>query len=79
MGAQTGIERHTLEEAQRELGPQHRLHGLVNVRDVNSAGLHLIWKRQVGECPAAHLPLKPVLQRKLRSAFASGTEAVLSD
>ena len=79
MGAQTGIERHTLEEAQRELGPQHRLHGLVNVRDVNGASLHLVWKGQVGERPDAHRPLEPVLKRKLCSAFASGTETMLSD
>ena len=79
MVAQSGVRWHTLKKTQRELGPQHRLHGLVNVRDINSASLHLIGKRQVGERPAAHLPLEPVLQRKLCSAFASGTETVLSD
>ena len=79
MIAQTRVKRHTLEEAKGELGPQHRLNGLVNVRDVNSASLHLVWKRQVGECPAAHLPLEPVLKGKLCSAFASGTQTVLGD
>ena len=79
MIAHTGVKWPTLEETKRELGPQHCLHSLVNVRDINSAGLHLIWKRQVGERPAAHLPLEPVLERKLCSAFTSGTETVLSD
>ena len=72
-------ERHTFEQAERQFRPEHGLHRLINVLNVDCTRTDLVRERQVGERSTAHLSTQSILERDLRCAFAGVAKPMLVD